>query len=123
MLIFQYIRFAPPREGAIGESGMGRGCQFQRPDGIDMVAGDPADAVEGVHPLGQVMEVLTVPVPFRPLVGGLTRLPFVQLLADPQPTGGRVPLPLLFAQAAEPAGPRVIGAVPAEDVMHLVDEA
>ena len=54
------------------------------------------DLIEGVHPFGQIMEVLAVPLPFQPLVQGLIRAAFRLLFADPQPTASRVEFARMF---------------------------
>ena len=96
--------------------------QLHGPPGIDRIPGDPADAVKGMHPLGQVVVVLPVLIPFQALVGRFVRPPFVQPLADPQAAPRRVQLALGFVQSADPAAAGIIGTVAAKDVMHLVDE-
>jgi hypothetical protein len=87
-----------------------------------LISGDPAHAVKGVHPLGQVMVVLSVPVPFQPLVGGIERPAFVQLLSDPKASDGRVHLALFLIEAADPAASRVVVSVTTEDAMDLINE-
>jgi hypothetical protein len=109
--------------GKAGETGVSRLRQFQRPDVAGRLARDPAHAIEGVHPFGQVVVVLAIPLPLHPFVEGLSRPALVQFLADPQPADRRVPPSLLLVEAADPAGARVVVAVPAEDGVYLVDQA
>ncbi len=78
--------------------------------------------VEGVHPAGQVVEVLAVAVPFEALVERLAFAALGQLLADAQAAAGRVLFALRVREAAQPAGARVVGAVAAEHVVHPVDQ-
>jgi hypothetical protein len=68
------------------------------------------------------MIVLPIPVPFQTFVkrnGGST---FLQLFAYPQSPSGRVLPSLFLIEAADPAGPRVVCSVAAEDVVDLVHE-
>jgi hypothetical protein len=75
-----------------------------------------------MHPFREIMIVLPIPVPFQIFVkrdGGPTLL---QLFAYPQSPSGRVLPSLFLIEAADPAGPRVVSAVAAEDVVDLIDE-
>ena len=121
MLIFQTIRFRIPDGEMIDKPGVGRPGQFQRPAVITPVPGSPADLVEGLHPFGQIVEVLSVPVPFQLLVVRFAFPTLGQGLAYPQSPDGGVSRSFLFPQAADPAGPDVIRPVPAEYLMDLGD--
>ena len=68
-------------------------CQFARPARIGRLAFDEGRSTERVHPLGQIVEVLAVPIPLQTLVEwlGITALP--ESLADSQPARGRVAAP------------------------------
>jgi hypothetical protein len=68
------------------------------------------------------MVILPVLIPFEALVKWLARLAFVQSLPDPQAAQGRMQLTLLLFETTDPALPWIVFAVPAEDMMHLVNE-
>jgi hypothetical protein len=61
-------------------SGLG---ELPRPADVAWVTGDSADARQGVHPFGQIVEVLPIPVPFELLVERLAGSALAQRLADP----------------------------------------
>ncbi len=96
--------------------------EFHGPGIVGRILRDPADAIEGVHPLGQVMVVLPVPIPLQALVKGFAELAFIQLLTDPQAPHGRVQPAFLLIEAADPSTSRVIIAVPTENAMHLIHQ-
>jgi len=75
-----------------------------------------------MHPLGEVVVVLPVPVPLQTLVKRFFGAALGEGLPDPQSPAGRVQGAFAAAQAADPAGPMVIASVTAEDAMHLIDE-
>ena len=72
-------------QGRIGKAGVGLFFASSIAHGIDWIPRDPAYAIEGVHPFGEVMIVLAVPVPFQTFVERVGRCSFVQFLADPEP--------------------------------------
>src|SRR5512139_2314465 len=100
---------------------MGGLCQFQRPPGILRIPVHPAHPVEGMHPFCQVVVVLPVLVPFKPLIERFPRHPFLLLLPDPETPDCRMQFTLLFTKTADPALPLVITSVPAEEMVNLVD--
>ena len=83
MLIFQYIRFGPPEDGLYTNFPWAARASSIGPSVVREVPGRPRDAVEGVHPLGQIVKVLAVSVPFKAFVEGLGFPPLFELLADP----------------------------------------
>ena len=85
-----------PGRGEGDKPGLGRSSQFQGPAVITAVPGSPADLVEGLHPFGQIMEVLSVPVPFQLLVVRLAYPTLGQRLAYPQSPEGGVSRTFLF---------------------------
>lgn len=109
--------------GGVGERGMGDPCKFHRPPGVSRFSGLSAHPVERMHPLRQVMVVLPVPPPFQPFVERLIGPSFGKRFSDPEGAPGRVRLALLIGKTADPPGPRVVVAVPAEGMVYLVDEA
>jgi len=114
-LAAKHRRVAEAVNGGFGE--------LHRPADIVRLAGYPAQAGKGVNPLGQVVGVLAVPVPFEAFVHRLAGLALVQGLADPQPACGWMPLSLLFTETADPSCPGIVGAVASEDVVYLIDKA
>ena len=68
------------------------------------------------------MEVLAVALPFELLRERLAQCALGQRLANPQAAGSRMCLALGLGQAADPAAPRIIVAMAAQDVVHAVDE-
>lgn len=109
--------------GRVGEPFMDRFGQFPRPSVVIGVAGGPAHLVQGVHPFGQVMEILAVPIPFGPIIKWLCSPPFGSLLSDAESASGGMMLSFGFVQAADPSGPRVVFPVFAQHLMDLIDEA
>jgi hypothetical protein len=78
--------------------------------------------MEGMHPFGQIMEVLPVPIPFQIFVIRIVRLSFIQFFSYPQTPLGRVQPPFLFRQPADPSGSRIICTISAQYLMNLRDE-
>ena len=70
------------------KSAMRPAGKFCGPGCIGRIVNGAADAAEGMHPLGQVMVVLAVALPFKPLIMRLRWMPFRQFLADPLGLGG-----------------------------------
>jgi hypothetical protein len=67
----------------VGEPGMRRFREFDRPSIEGRISRDPACTIEGVNPFRQVMIVLSVPVPLQPFIVGTICFAFVHSLADP----------------------------------------
>ena len=61
-----------------------------------------------MHPLGEIVEILAVAIPFQPLVEGFPGATFGKFFPDPQPALGRMRLACGFAQATDPTGPPII---------------
>jgi hypothetical protein len=68
------------------------------------------------------MIVLPIPIPLQTFNKGITNSPFLDFLTDPQSAPGGVFSTLLFIEATDPTGPRVVSAVSAECVMNLINE-
>ena len=77
---------------------------------------------QGMDPLGQIMEILPVPVPFALRVEGFLRPPFIQFLADAQPAGQGVAAAFLFTQTADPALPGAFRTVTGQHMVNLIDQ-
>ncbi len=101
---------------------MSRFRQFHGPATIFWITCDYADPFKSMHPFGQVMVVLPVPLPFQPVIKEIVGPAFIQFLTDPEPACGWVPSALRLTEAAYPARTWIIGAVPAKDVVDLIDE-
>jgi len=76
-----------------------------------------------MHPFGQIVVVLSVPVPFQSLIAGLLRSALVELLADSEPPGSRVLSARLLIKTADPPGPRIVRPVPPQYMMDLIDQS
>ncbi len=69
------------------------------------------------------MVVLPIPFPLQAFVYGFAGTAFFERFPDSQAAPGRMPLALPFLEAADPAAPGVVRAMPAEGPMDLIDEA
>jgi hypothetical protein len=78
--------------------------------------------VEGVHPLGQVVEILAVTIPFQSFIVGLFRVALGQIFADPKPTSSWMEFTLMLAQTGNPPGSRIVDAMSTQRVMNLIDK-
>ncbi len=94
--------------------------ELQSPSVIQEISGDARDAIKGVHPLRQVVIVLSVPVPFQTLINVFIRSPFCQILAYPQSTARGMKLSLFVIKPAEPTGSAIVGTVFPERAVHLI---
>ena len=80
------------------------------------------DLIQGVHPLGQVVEVLAVAVPLQAFIEGLIGTAFRKLFADAQPGSGWMRLALLVAEPTEPTVTRVTIPMSPQRLMDLIDQ-
>lgn len=101
---------------------MGGDGQFARPGIVDRRIRPDRNLMQGVHPFGQIMEILTVAVIFQLIVFGLVGQSFRQLLAYPQAAAGGMFLAFGFIKAAYPSAPAIVLAVTAEHMVNLVDK-
>jgi hypothetical protein len=76
-----------------------------------------------MHPLGQVVEVLPVSLPFQGGVIELVGGSLIQCFADPQTASGGVPLAPLLLQPADPTATGVVLPVFPQHTMDLIDQA
>jgi hypothetical protein len=81
-----------------------------------------AHAEEGVHPFRQVMEVLTILMPFQLRIRRLIRSALIQRFADTKATTRGMPLALFLGQPADPTLPWVVISMATQDMMHLIDK-
>jgi hypothetical protein len=72
--------------------------------------------------LGQVVKVLAVAIPLQPLVERHAQSALGQRLTDAQSAARRVIFGVPPVEAAQPTMAVVVGAMPSQDVMHLIDE-
>lgn len=68
------------------------------------------------------MKVLAVSIPFQTIIERFLRRTFTERLSDSQSSRSRMLLPFLLTQTADPAAPGIVRPMPAEDVMHLINE-
>ncbi|HEX6266084.1 MAG TPA: protein-L-isoaspartate(D-aspartate) O-methyltransferase [Burkholderiales bacterium] len=87
---------------------MGGPRQVHCPAVVALVVGGRTCALQRVHPFGQVVVVLTIPIPFEVRVVRLVRLAFRQRLADPQAATRRT---------------SIVDPMRAKDLMRLLDQA
>jgi hypothetical protein len=74
-----------------------------------------------MHPFGQIMKILTIPVPFQAFVSRVITLTLVELFADPQTPSRGMQSTLFLIQTADPSGSGVVFTVTAEKMMNLID--
>ena len=96
--------------------------QFDRPPRIRKIACDETCPAERMHPLGQVVKIPTVPMPFQPLVNRLAGWAFPERFTDPQAARGRVLAPTFVIKPTDPTAAHVVRAVPPQYPMHLIDQ-
>ena len=96
--------------------------QFHGPGVVNRIAKGAGDPVKRVHPLGQIMEVLAVPVPFHTFVVRFGGAAFLELLTDSQTADCGMLLAFRLVQPADPPGLGVVPTSPAEGVMDLIHE-
>src|SRR5205823_3854363 len=113
-----------PRQprAAASERAVGHRGELPRPEVETRLPRRAGHLIEGVHPLGQVVEVLAVPVPLELLVERLVRAALRQLLADPQTALRGMGRARLLAEPADPTAARIVGAMFPERVMDPVDQ-
>src|SRR5205814_6067949 len=108
--------------GSANEAGESSVSQLNRPAHIRGVARRKACLAERMNPLGQIMEVLAVPIPLQPLIQRFAGLALPERLAAPQPARRRTPVPGLVIKSADPAAAHIVVAISPEHVMHLLDQ-
>jgi hypothetical protein len=70
------------------------GCsELKRLSNVRRIASHEGCSAKSVHPFRQIVEVLTVAIPFQSLVYWFIRLALLARLADPQTAFGRMTLP------------------------------
>lgn len=98
------------------------GRELARLTAVAHLAREARDLIEAARPLRKVMKVLAFSVPLEALVEGLAGRPLRQRLADAQPAARRMKRALVIIESTQPAATRVIGPVPPEHRVHLIDE-
>src|SRR5271169_756913 len=96
--------------------------QLNRPASVCRVVRDEARPAEGMHPFGQIMKILAIPIPFQPLVNRFTGSAFLERFADPETTCGRMLARGFVIEPADPPAAQVIVAIPSQHAMHLIDQ-
>jgi hypothetical protein len=79
--------------------------------------------MQGMHPFGEIVEILAVLLPLQLPVTCFFGPPLGQLLADPQPAHGWVGAALRFPKTADPSGPGIVAAMSAKYLVDLIDQA
>jgi hypothetical protein len=97
-------------------------CQLARPADIFIVAGDKSRLTKGMDPFGEIVEILTVPVPLASLVDGFVGTTFPEELANPKATQRWLVVTLFVIEAADPAFANVVTAITSEHSMDLIDQ-
>ena len=97
-------------------------CQLTRPADIFIVAGDKGRLTKGMNPFGEIMEVLTVPVPLRCSSMGSSAPRSLTRLANPKAAQRRVVATFFVIQSADPAFANVVTAITPELSMDLIDQ-
>lgn len=73
------------------------GCsELKRLRNVCAVANHKGCSAKSMHSFRQIMEILTVPIPFQSFINRLTKLAFFEWLADAQTAFGRMMVPCLL---------------------------
>src|SRR2546423_1177878 len=83
----------------------------------------PCGLIERVHPFGQIMEILPIPVPLDALVERSCCSALIERLADAQASLSRMRFSFRFGEPTDPAPGRAARAMATEDAMHAIDES
>jgi hypothetical protein len=73
-----------------------------------------------MNPFGEIMEILTVPVPLALLVDGFVGATLSKRLANPKAAQRRVLTTPLVIEATDPTFANVVAAITAEYSMYLI---
>ena len=95
--------------------------QFTCPLCAFVVAHEEGRPTQGVHPFGQIVKILTVPIPLQSFINDLIGTALFQRLADPETAQCRVAASRLLIEAADPALTTLIMAKTAKNQMNLFD--
>src|SRR5688572_8642996 len=76
-----------------------------------------------MHPLGQVVKVLTVTLPLQPVVERFIQPALRKRLADSQAAARQVGLSFLLTESTDPALAWIVTSMSPERVMNLIDQA
>jgi hypothetical protein len=96
-----------------------------------VAAGDKVRLTKGMHPFGEIMEILTVPIPFQPFVVPIPFQPFVdrfigsalsERLTDPETTQRWLVAPSFIIESADPASAQIILTITPQHPVHLIDQ-
>jgi hypothetical protein len=89
---------------------------------IPKVAQGNGGLAKGVYPFGQVVEVLTVPIPLQQFVERLICTPLFKGFADPQTAGRWMTASSLLVESTNPATADIVIAIPPKHPVYLVDQ-
>ena len=108
------------RSGPAGKPVKRSTPQFDRPSGS--VANEEGGPAESVHPFGEIVEILTVPIPLEVLVERLGDIALPERFADPQAAGRRMAPSALFVESADPPMTLGVDAISPQHRMDLIDQ-
>ncbi|MDH3739988.1 MAG: hypothetical protein OER56_00185 [Hyphomicrobiales bacterium] len=92
------------------------------PQSVNRITGCGPGLAKRMYPFCQVVIILAVALPFEMFVKRFVWFSFAQLLAYPQAANGWVSFARNSFQATDPALARVVAAMLAKGLMHLVDK-
>jgi hypothetical protein len=104
------------------KSSESRLSQLNRPLGIVRVANDEGSLTESMDPLGEIVEILTIAVPFQTLIEWLANITFFERFSDPETTCGRMVLPGFIIETADPSTSRIVAAISPEHLMYPINQ-
>jgi hypothetical protein len=87
-----------------------------------MAVADEGHLTKGMHPLGEIVEILTVPVPLQLCVDDFIGTAFSESLADPETAQRGVGASYLVIESADPAFTNILTAIAPQHPMSLIDQ-
>ena len=95
--------------------------QFTCPLCAFLAAQEEGRSTQGVHPFGEIVKILTVPIPLQSFINDFIGTALFQRLADPETAQCGVAASRLLIEAADPALAILITAKTAKNPMNLLD--
>src|SRR2546423_6665717 len=86
------------------------------------IPGVPRGLIELVHPFGQIMEILPIPVPLDALSKRVCYSALIERLADAQASLSRMRFCFRCGEPTDPTRGRAVWAMATEGAMHAIDE-
>ena len=84
-------------------------------------ANEEGGLAESVHPFGEIVKILTVPIPLQPFVERFICTPLFKRFADPQAAGRWMTASSLLVESTNPATSDIVIAIPPKHSVYLVD--